>query len=378
MVNYGIDSVGACTDVAEPICNASGTCEACPADEPIYEAGVCKCPANASCENAAWVCNDGYYKSGNSCIPCPGEQTATCDHTGKPLSCKEGYFVENEQEQCKPCPTPPSTEKICRGEPTKDIYNCATQVLEDCPSTEPICGTDNKTCKCPANADCTVSPWVCNAGYFKAESTTGDDFVCYPCTIKDSHAATCDDNGDPKTCESGYAPADGKCIQTCTSYTENECGPGYYCVFEPFGCVEDKDRGPGLCRPIGYIGEYKSATVNNREYTMSNCQKENCPDWWSAYSWCKALGKTMVSLSELGCSTDTGCSADWTLLRKQLGEAFYDQSTYDQPTWKTWTRDKNACFAHIVELGNDSANNIHSTGEPTGRSRVLCIGSIDS
>ena len=98
LVNYGIDSVGACTDVAEPICNASGTCEACPADEPIYEAGVCKCPANASCENAAWVCNDGYYKSGNSCIPCPGEQTATCNHTGKPLSCKEGYFVENEQE----------------------------------------------------------------------------------------------------------------------------------------------------------------------------------------------------------------------------------------------------------------------------------------
>ena len=75
----------------------------------------------------------------------------------------------------------------------------------------------------------------------------------------------------------------------------------------------------------------------------------------------------MVSLSELGCSTNTGCSADWTLLRQQLGEAFYAQLT--------WTRDKNACIAHIVELGKDSANNIHSTGDPTGRSQVLCIGS---
>ena len=369
LVNYGIDSVGACTTKAEPICSASGTCEACPADEPIYEAEACKCPTNATCQNFDWICDDGYYKSGNSCIPCPGEQTATCDHTGKPLSCKEGYFVENEQEQCKSCPTPPSTETICRGEPTKDIYNCATQVLEDCPSTAPICGTDNKTCKCPANADCTVSPWVCNAGYFKAEGTTGDDyFVCYPCTIKDSHAATCDDNGDPKTCESGYAPADGKCIQTCTSYTENECGPGYYCVFNNAECT---GSGEGLCRPVSYMGEYKSATVNNRKYTMSHCQEQNCMNWWTANSWCRAFGKTMIYMSELGCS-NTGCSGEWTLLRQQLGEAFYGQL-------RTWTRDNiNACIAHSVRLGYDSANNIHDTNNPTVRSDVLCIGSIDS
>ena len=59
--------------------------------------GVCVCDkgyvANGSyCD----VCPDGQYSDGiTGCQPCPGAYAATCDGSGKTLSCVEGYYADN-------------------------------------------------------------------------------------------------------------------------------------------------------------------------------------------------------------------------------------------------------------------------------------------
>lgn len=100
LANYNSGLTGECTDISTPVCNDNNQCEACPTDEPVYEGGVCKCPTNASCENSSWACNDGYYKTGNTCTPCSGEHVATCNDSGLPTSCSDGYDVENNECKC--------------------------------------------------------------------------------------------------------------------------------------------------------------------------------------------------------------------------------------------------------------------------------------
>jgi len=216
---------------------------------------------------------------------------------------------------------------------------------------------------CPTNANCTSTPWTCNDGYYKNTATT-----CASCQSVDEHATTCNDSGTPTDCVSGYEPKDGACVKiptcdinpatdcisgalvdgqcacapaedgaTCTSWTNNECGQGKYCVFSPTGCGDDA-HGTGTCQPVGYIGDYKTETVNDHEYTMSDCS--NCPDWWSAQSWCKAFDKTMVSLEDIHCNS-SGCT---DTLWQDLGNALYKYST--------WTTDMyDYCDAFIVYLG---------------------------
>ncbi len=162
-------------------------------------------------------------------------------------------------------------------------------------------------------------------------------------------------------CLSG-ALAEGECAcapaadeTECTRWTTNECGKGKYCVFSPSGCG-DNDHDKGVCRPVSYIGGYKSATVAGHEYTMSDCS--NCPDWWSAQSWCKAFDKTMVSLSDVHC-TSSGCT---DTLWQDLGNALYQYST--------WTTDMyGSCYAFDVGL---SDGNVYNFTRNLGDA-VLCV-----
>jgi hypothetical protein len=99
----------------------------------------------------------------------------------------------------------------------------------------------------------------------------------------------------------------------CADFENNtECGgvgSGWYCVFK--SPSTGTESGSGVCQPVGYIGEYKSASYESVEYTMSNCNGY-CPNWWTAQSWCKGIGKRLVTLEDLGCPAqpafNDGCS----------------------------------------------------------------------
>ena len=161
-------------------------------------------------------------------------------------------------------------------------------------------------------------------------------------------AGTCAIN--PETDCLSKALVEGECAcapatdeTECTSWTTNECGKGKYCVFSVNSCTTDPTS--GTCQDVGYIGGEKTATVETDgedvEYTMSDCS--NCPDWWSAQSWCKAHNKTMVSLSDLHC-TSKGCT---DTLWQDLGNALYQYST-----WTTDMYDSCDAFFVYLDVGN--------------------------
>ena len=140
----------------------------------------------------------------------------------------------------------------------------------------------------------------------------------------------------------------------CTSWTTNECGKGKYCVFSPSGCG-DNDHGKGKCKPVTNINSYDSVTVAGHEYMMGSYSD----DWWSAQSWCKAHGKTMVSLEDVHC-TSSGCI---DTLWEDLGNA--------APLTNIWTTDMyDSCFAFRVPLYSGNVNG--DANRKDGGYDILC------
>ena len=191
----------------------------------------------------------------------------------------------------------------------------------------------------------------------------------------DSGDQTGEDTGDDtneETCEltasdcASGALAEGECAcavanddTPCYGWTTNECGSGKYCVFSPGSCTADPD--PGVCKPVSYIGDYSTETVNGHEYTMSD--HSNSPDWWTVQSWCKAHGKTMVTLGDLHCDS-SGCT---DTLPQDLGNALYQYGTWTQDL----TDGPNSCDAFFVGLdGGYVGNDFHSRGYASDD--VLC------
>ena len=163
-------------------------------------------------------------------------------------------------------------------------------------------------------------------------------------------------------CLSG-ALLDGECACTpatdeteCTSWTTNECGKGKYCQFSPSGC-RDNEQGKGKCQSVGHID--KSATVEGDEYTMGDCTFDNVScDWWSAQSWCKAHGKTMVSLSDIHC-TSSGCTDTFW---KTLANALYPYSSHT-------TDMDDSCKTFTINL---DAGSINKDSRHNNSGAVLC------
>ncbi len=264
-----------------------------------------------------------------------GETTPTpSDYDGDEDGCTGNNFTYCSNGSCvstaDDCPQPEDFEDDEEGCENARFNWCSGASTPTCQAdccagfSENACQTacDTETGEITNKTNGTVCPGgVCEAG------------VCSTCAI------------NPETDCLSKALVEGECAcapaadeAECTSWTNNECGQGKYCVFNPSGCG-DNDHGTGTCQPVSYIGDYSSATIAGHEYTMSMC--ENCPDWWSAQSWCKAHGKTMVSLSDVHC-TSSGCTDK---LWQDLGNALYQESA--------WTTDMyDSCYAFGVGLAN--------------------------
>ena len=168
-------------------------------------------------------------------------------------------------------------------------------------------------------------------------------------------------------CLSG-ALAEGECACTpteegkkCSSWSNNECGQGMYCVFSPSSGTTDPTE--GTCQPVDYLGAFKTSIVDDHEYTMSNgTLSTKLPDWWSAQSWCNAFGKTMVSLSDVNCTTGSCTAPLWQNLANTL---------YKKSVWTTDMAPANICSgcAHLINLSSGYTNNFTKRN---GHNQVLC------
>ncbi len=181
-------------------------------------------------------------------LECPPIRIVQGNCTGENMSkhwgvcvCEAGYMPNGEQ--CDPCPL---------GQVSDGLKGCTP---------------------CPEGS------YVAQAG----------DTECTPCPGE--HAATCDDGGLTTSCTDGYVFDEwsNTCLQTCTSYTEQECAEGMYCNFDSATDCMDSTRGTGICTPL-------SPEEKATRYSA------NMMDWWSANSFCLAMGLTLYN--------DTNFAAD--------------------------------------------------------------------
>lgn len=144
---------------------------------------------------------------------------------------------------------------------------------------------------------------------------------------------------------------------TCSSYTD--CNKGEFCQFSPTdgGCTPPTS---GICKNLsncGDSGTYAQFWMSNYSNT-SNCH----PDWWTAQDICSAKGMTMVSLSDLQCTSDPATCAPDTItnLRNNgLNNGFWTTST-----------SSNTCYAWGM---SGAPANILATGPRINPYNVLCI-----
>ena len=120
-------------------------------------------------------------------------------------------------------------------------------------------------------------------------------------TYNGGYAGLASDNQTQCRCETGSKWSDGACVPSdgasCSSWTTNECGSGYYCQFSPESCEEDPTE--GVCQVVSSCG----ATGTYGDFWMSGQTNSVCSlDWWTAQSLCISQGMQLVSLQDLGCA----------------------------------------------------------------------------
>ena len=275
-------------------------------------------------------------------------------------------------------------EGVCEGVKNSISENTVIRAIKNADATGDVTCEDNGTAALIFNKDLGTTDST-GSGEDDESSCTDPCNECQKCdsgscvedstkegTSCNSGAGACHDGTCETTptceltasdCASG-ALAEGACAcapaedeSICYGWTTNECGTGKYCVFSPGSCTADPD--PGVCKPVSYIGNYKTETVNGHEYTMSDYS--NGPDWWTAQSWCQAFGKTMVTLSDLHCSS-SGCT---DTLWQDLGNALYQYTIWTQDL----TDGPNSCYAFTVLLYD---GNVYGDSRNDGGADVLC------
>lgn len=117
-------------------------------------------------------------------------------------------------------------------------------------------------------------------------------------TFAGGYAGLADDGESQCRCPTGQKWNGSACVSsegaTCSSWTTNECGSGYYCQFSPESCEEDPTE--GVCQVASY-GEGATYTASNGyEYWFADVDV----DWWTAQSICAEKNKILVPRDDFG------------------------------------------------------------------------------
>ena len=256
---------------------------------------------------------------------------------------------------------------------------------------------DNAGAKaCSSNADCDAGCQTCTdgkciskcaLGEYCVQGSSSSDYVCVgvpTCSTNDDCSTGCCSNGicvaqapydeahcqSPGTWQPGPPAGDYGCfdsnyniveicspekIKGCTN--NSQCDAGEYCAITAADSCTSITG--GACTPLGTVNTVSGKTGNAATYngiTYNN----GYINWWRATNWCKAQGKRLVSLSDLGITRPSGSScsgnecvgADWDTLKEAFGSSNY------------WTNDSySSCLAFFVSskyqgVLSDDRNNL--------------------
>jgi len=69
--------------------------------------GACEDNRCSSCcgagQNQCLACNQGFTLAGSACIPCDVANCTTCEASQKCSACKNGYYLDSQNNKCKYC-----------------------------------------------------------------------------------------------------------------------------------------------------------------------------------------------------------------------------------------------------------------------------------
>ena len=207
-------------------------------------------------DNLCKSCNTGFWLNGITCESCTAG-SASCDKNGKTLSCKSGFVLENDA--CSSCPQgsyrtndplmqacsscgenviacDPSTGTIisCNenyyleevANECKELKTCASSEYESLAPTsngttftaDRQCSTKNCTCENGSGAsgdECSNHGnhlcKSCNSGFWLNGTT------CESCG---DYTLSCDNNGNPLSCEDGFFIYNGSCTAKSNCATD--------------------------------------------------------------------------------------------------------------------------------------------------------------
>ena len=207
-----------CTEPLCAICSTAATCTNCTANATLVPGVTPSC-----------VCNDGFYRSGSTCLPCP-IGCATCNSPTACTSCKNstnatGFITRlTETSNCR-----------C----LDGFYE--TNVSAVCLPCNPLCATcavsANNCTSCNASLNFVLQQGscACAAGYYLLNNKCAlCSPVCTTCAVSSVYCLTCPDlrvlsgtsNPQFKTCScnttAGFVELDYVCIDaTCTDVDKN-------------------------------------------------------------------------------------------------------------------------------------------------------------
>ena len=258
---------------------------------------------------------------------------------------------------------------------------------------------DNAGAKaCSSNADCDAGCEACTdgkciskcaLGEYCVQGSSSSDYACGgvpTCTTNDECPMGCCSNGIcvAPVCESPgkWQPGPPNGAYNCfdSSYnavgfscspekfkgcTNNgQCDKGEYCAIIPES-LDKANIATGNCTSLGTINTVSDKTGNAAVYN-GWVYSDTDMNWWSATNWCKAQGKRLVSLSDLGITgVDEDSSprytgtVDWDALSEAFGNI----------DWWIWTNDSTSpCCPFLVSLSSQDLTNISRVGD----GRTLC------
>ena len=152
------------------------------------------------------------------------------------------------------------------------------------------------------------------------------------CTDSCSGGATCV-NGYCQCAEGIWQPSDNSGNGECKTGLTGDCTTNADCKEKGKYCkIEGVKVLNGTCEALdsGIPAAYKDKTFLNSPSEMT---------WWSARNWCLAHGKSLVSLSDLSCTTKD-CE-DWDGLKATFGSSYY------------WTNDS-AGFSYAFVIATET------------------------
>lgn len=185
------------------------------------------CPLNANCSSIAFTCLPGFTENGGKCETCPAGTVKTVYGNQQCVACGSGFQPNADSSRCVSCPQN-------QFKPTNDASLCTS-----CP-VGASCNTTSFLClpgfELSSQGICTF----CQPGYFKASSGNSDSCVrCSIGQESDSSRTICEDCNPGFFKSSTLFPDCIKCPKdaTCTK-TQFVCNSGYEMTKDKLSCIK--------------------------------------------------------------------------------------------------------------------------------------------